>query len=178
MVERPGMVRTIVTAETEGSRGAAAFEAFFQAEYPRLGRALYLVTGDAVEAEDLAQEAMVRVYERWDRLSIGDPPIGYLYRTALNLHRSRRRRLAVRVRRAASPSPPSDALSTADDRDELGRMLASLPETQRAAVVLVEWLGMSADEAAPALGIEPVSVRVRVSRAKAALRKHARETEA
>jgi DNA-directed RNA polymerase specialized sigma24 family protein len=57
-------------------------------------------------------------------------------------------------------------------------MLASLPETQRAALVLVEWLGMSADEAAPALGIEPVSVRVRLSRAKAALRKHARENEA
>jgi RNA polymerase sigma-70 factor (ECF subfamily) len=176
MVERAGMVRAIVTAETEGSLGPTSFEAFFQAEYARLARALYLVTGDPVEAEDLAQEAMVRVYERWDRLSIGEPPVGYLYRTALNLHRSRGRRLAVRMRRAARLSPASDPLSAADDRDELGRMLSSLPETQRAALVLVEWLGMSAEEAAPALGIEPVSVRVRVSRAKAALRERAGRT--
>jgi RNA polymerase sigma-70 factor (ECF subfamily) len=177
MVERAGMVRAIVTAETERSEGAASFELFFGAEYTRLGRALYLVTGDAVEAEDLAQEAMVRVYERWDGLSAERSPVGYLYRTALNLHRSRRRRLAVRIRHTARPAPAADPISAADDRDELGRMLSSLPEAQRAALVLVEWLGMSAEEAAPALGVEPVSVRVRVSRAKTALREQAREGE-
>jgi RNA polymerase sigma-70 factor, ECF subfamily len=177
MVERAGMVRAIVTAEIEGSQGTGSFESFFRAEYTRLGRALYLVTGDAAEAEDLAQEAMVRVYERWDRLSVGPSPVGYLYRTALNLHRSRGRRLAVRIRHAARSSPAADPLSAADDRDELGRMLSSLPETQRVALVLMEWLGMSADEASRALGIEPVSVRVRVSRAKAALRELAGEKE-
>ena len=41
------------------------FEEFFQAEHVRLGRALYLLTGSAAEADELTQEAMVRVYERW-----------------------------------------------------------------------------------------------------------------
>ena len=158
----------------EGTTGphtsdARSFERFFHDEYERLGRALYLVTGNRAEAEDVAQEAMVRVYEHWERATNADSTVGYLYRTALNLHRSRLRRAAVRLRRAPRVAP-NDPLAAADDRDELGRLLAALPDGQREALVLVAWLGMSADEAGAVLGIEPVSVRVRVSRAKAALR--------
>jgi RNA polymerase sigma-70 factor, ECF subfamily len=148
------------------------FEPFFEREYPRLARALYLVTGDRAEAEDLAQEAMVRVYERWEHVRNTDSPAGYLYRTALNLHRSRLRRLAVRARRAVGlrPDPPADPALEAEVRDEVDRALAALPDGQREAVVLVEWVGLSAEEAGRVLGIEPVSVRVRLSRARATLR--------
>jgi RNA polymerase sigma-70 factor (ECF subfamily) len=48
--------------------------------------------------------------------------------------------------------------------------LALLPATQRAAVVLVDWAGMTAEEAGRVLGIQPVSVRGRLHRARAALR--------
>jgi RNA polymerase sigma-70 factor (ECF subfamily) len=65
---------------------------------------------------------------------------------------------------------PVDALAAADDRAEIGRLLASLPDGQRKALILVEWLGMSTSEAGWVLGVEPVSVRVRISRAKASLR--------
>jgi RNA polymerase sigma factor (sigma-70 family) len=148
------------------------FEPFFEREYPRLARALYLVAGDRVEAEDLAQEAMVRVYERWEHVRSTDSPAGYLYRTALNLHRSRLRRLAVRARRAVGlrPDPPVDPALEAEVRDEVDRALAALPDGQREAMVLVEWVGLSAEEAGRVLGIEPVSVRVRLSRARATLR--------
>jgi RNA polymerase sigma-70 factor (ECF subfamily) len=148
------------------------FEPFFEREYPRLARALYLVAGDPVEAEDLAQEAMVRVYERWEHVRNTDSPAGYLYRTALNLHRSRLRRLAVRTRRAIGlrPEPPADPAVEAEVRDEVDRALAALPDGQREAVVLVEWVGLSAEEAGRVLGIEAVSVRVRLSRARATLR--------
>jgi DNA-directed RNA polymerase specialized sigma24 family protein len=78
---------------------ALGFEAFFQAEYPGLVRALYLLTGDQDEAEDLAQATMARVYERWDRVRVMDSPAGYVYRAAVNLHRQRLRHLAVRARR-------------------------------------------------------------------------------
>lgn len=167
-VVEPGAMAE-VTAEYEG-RAARSFERFFQDEFERLGRALYLVTGDPVEAEDLAQEAMVRLFERWDRVSRTDSSVGYLYRTALNLHRSRLRKASVRLRRGPNEAAKVDPLSVADDRDELGRLLAHLPDGQREALVLVVWLGMTVDEAGATLGIEPVSVRVRVSRAKAALR--------
>ena len=50
------------------------FEGFFRAEYPRLARACYLLTGEAAEAEDLAQEAMARTFERWNRIRAMDSP--------------------------------------------------------------------------------------------------------
>lgn len=148
----------------------ARFEGFFEAEYTRLARALYLMTDDVAESEDLAQEAMVRVYERWARVSAMESPTGFLYRTALNLHRSRMRRLAVRARRTWGGPAAVDPAVAAEVKGELGQALASLPDGQREALVLVEWLGMSDEDAGRVLGIKPVSVRVRVSRAKAALR--------
>ena len=149
------------------------FEGFFEAEYARLARALYLVTGDPSEAEDVAQEAMVRVYERWDQVRAADSPTGYLYSTAMNLYRSRMRRLAVRARRVVGgPAGAPDPADAAAAADEVGRALAALPASQRAAVVLVEWLGLDDAEAGRILGIEPVSVRVRLSRARATLRMH------
>jgi RNA polymerase sigma factor (sigma-70 family) len=151
--------------ETEIDR---TFERFFAEEYERLGRALFLLTGEAAEAEELAQEAMVRVLERWDRVAGMASPTGYLYRTALNLHRSAMR--GLRRSRVSREARRPDPIGVVDDRDELGRALAALPTEQRAALILVEWLGLSATEAAPILGIEPVSVRVRITRAKRALR--------
>ena len=146
------------------------FEEFFEAEHVRLARALYLLTGSAVEAEELTQEAMVRVYERWDRVRQMDSPQGYLFRTALNLHRSRVRWLTSRARQIVQATPSPDPAEVVTSRDSLARALASLPTGQRGAVVLVEWLGMEPQEAAMALGIKPGSVRARLSRAKAALR--------
>ena len=59
-----------------------AFEDLFEAEHARLFRALLLVTHDSGEAEDLMQDAFVRVWERWDRVATVDDPVGYLFRTA------------------------------------------------------------------------------------------------
>ena len=160
-------VRTVLSAETSAQ---TEFHRFFEAEHRRLTTALYLITGDTSEAEELSQEAMVRMYERWDRVRRMDSPTGYLYRTALNLHRSRLRRLAVAARHIARPVPHSDPAAAAETRDTITRLLASLPAGQRAALVLVGWLGMDSEEAGRTLGIEAVSVRVRVSRAKASLR--------
>jgi RNA polymerase sigma factor (sigma-70 family) len=130
---------------------------------------MYLVTGDRYEAEDLAQEAFVKTYERWDRVRSMDNAIGYVYRIAINAHRNRVRRMLVGAARAVV-SRPSDPISATDDRDALRRALATLPSGQREALVLVEWLGMTAEEAAPVLGVSPVAVRVRISRGKRALR--------
>lgn len=167
------MVQPIeMTAEeptVEGSEDRRdPFERFFADEHVRLARALYLVTGSRSEAEDLAQEAMVRVLERWGQ--IRSDRVGYLYRTAMNLHRSRLRRLRVHRRRVAGREHPEDPIHDAEVRSDIETLLAGLPEGQREALVLVEWLGMSAEEAAGVLGIQPVSVRVRISRAKASLR--------
>jgi RNA polymerase sigma-70 factor, ECF subfamily len=140
------------------------FDTFFAIEYRRLFEVLYLLTRDRAEAEDLAQEAMARAYERWSRIR---DPTRYVYRTAFNLHRTLRRRLAVAVRKRAELLPAADHPDAVERRLDA---LALLPTTQRAAVVLVDWAGMTAEEAARVLGIQPVSVRGRLHRARAALR--------
>jgi len=160
---------------TQVRPAARDFRLFFQDEYARLARALFVLTANRTEAEELTQEAMVRVYERWDRVGLMDSPAGYLYRTALNLHRSKLRRIATRARRPLRHADGPDHLAEIEDRDELGRLLEILPPAQRQALVLVELLGMSAEEAGRILRIEPVSVRVRLSRARTLLRQRAND---
>ena len=156
--------------DREGSEAPADFRVFFETEYERLGKALYLVTGNRSEAEDLAQESFVRIFERWDRVSTAESPAGYLYRTALNLQRSRVRRMRTAFRHRAAPSSGADPLQGVDARDEVMRLLQALPLGQRTALVLVEWYGMRAEEAATAMGIKASTVRVHLSRARAAIR--------
>jgi RNA polymerase sigma factor (sigma-70 family) len=148
---------------------APAFGDFFAERYRRLARACLLLTGSAAEGEDLAQEAMARVLERWDRVSGMEDPEGYLYRTALNLHRNAVRRLAMAARRQVFREPVDDP-DDADRRVDLRRAIRSLPRTQREALVLVEWLGYTAEEAGRILGIDPASVRGRLHRARQSLR--------
>ena len=153
------------------------FREFFEAEYRRLAKALFLIVGDPLEADELAQEALVRVFERWDRVHLMDSPVGYLYRTALNLNRSRLRRLASRARHALSPSSEPDPLAGVEARDEVRRLLAALPRGQREAVVLVEWLGICAEQAGVILGIDASTARVQLSRARRALRTRVEQDE-
>lgn len=146
------------------------FDAFFQAEYPRLAKALYLVCGNRHEAEEVAQDAFVRAYERWHLVVRAENRPGYVYRIAVNLYRSKLRRASRAGRRTFRPEPEADPIEAITERDAIGRVLAGLTEGQREAVVLVEWLGMTDAEAGALLGISPVTVRVRIHRARVALR--------
>ena len=173
MTERGVSAAAIALPAVELSRPAVLhFQEFFEAEHARLGRALYVLTGSQAEADEVAQDAMVRVYERWSRVRTMDSPTGYLFRTAMNLHRSRLRQLSVRSRRQFERDPSPDGMAAVEDRDELRRLIATLPLGERQALALVEVLGMSAEQAGEILKLEPVSVRVRLSRARAHLRRH------
>jgi RNA polymerase sigma factor (sigma-70 family) len=163
--------KTVTGAQAEG------FEAFFEAEHARLLRALYLVTGDAQEAEELMQDAFLAVWEGWDRVAQMESPTGYLYRTALNRHRSRMRRATRAARRAVGSAEGGDAFAAADERDALARGLAALPARQRAAVVLTELLGYGSEEAGRILGVKDVTVRALASRGRASLRERLEETD-
>ena len=113
------------------------------------------MTRNRHEAEDLTQEAFIRLLERWDRvgtLAIADPR-SYLYRTAMNAFRLRYRRTLVAARRTMSLTRPDDAIAEIDERDLAVRALAGLSERQRAAVVLTDLLGFHSEEAASMLGI-------------------------
>ncbi|HEY7658961.1 MAG TPA: SigE family RNA polymerase sigma factor [Actinomycetota bacterium] len=159
-----------VPRDLETIATSADFEAFFHAQRPRLLGSMILITGSSFEAEDLVQEAFFKVWERWDRVGAMDDPTGYLFRTALNAHRSAYRRAVRATRRALAPPPAIDPFDAVAERDEILRALGAMTPRQRAAVVLTELHGYGVDEAARALRIRPGTVRVLVSKGRASLR--------
>jgi RNA polymerase sigma-70 factor (ECF subfamily) len=156
-------------AEERIASEVGSFEAFFEAHHARLYGTLCLVTSDRAEAEDIMQDAFLKLWERWDRVRAHPDPGGYLYLTAFNLFRSRLRRAARAARRALTGSAP-DPLAEVDARESLAAGLRTLTPRQRAAIVLLELLDFTSEEAARALGVRPVTVRVLASQGRAALR--------
>jgi RNA polymerase sigma-70 factor (ECF subfamily) len=147
-----------------------SFEAFFERLHGDLFAAMWLITRNRHEAEELAQDAFLRLWERWDRVAAMDDPEGYLYRTAMNAFRSRARRASLALRRIGRPSPVDDALAGVEHREMLVQALAPLTPRERAAVVLTDVLGYSSEEAGRWLRIKPVTVRVLASRGRGRLR--------
>jgi len=144
------------SAPLEASR---SFETFYDAESRTLFRRLWLVTGNRGEAEELMQDAFLKVWERWEQVGAMDDPVGYLYRTAMNLFRKRYRRAVLAIRRSIGLAPSRDDFADADDRETVRRVLSTLPKRQRAALVLTEMLGFSPDDAGRALGVQASTVR-------------------
>jgi RNA polymerase sigma factor (sigma-70 family) len=150
---------------------ASSFEDFFEVEHDGLLGALYLITGNRHDAEELMQEAFVKVWEKWDLVQSLANPTGYLYRTALNAWRMRLRRVRVAARRFIRPSSRLDAFEEVEMREDVRRGLSSLTPRQRAALVLTELLGYPPSEAARILNIMPSAVRALTTQARAALRR-------
>lgn len=158
------MIET-VTSEEE-IYAETDFEAFFARSHLKLVRAMLLLTGHPAEAEDLAMEALARVFERWDTVRAMDSPEGYLFTVAVNLNRRRLRRL-VKLGQVAMRGDRHEDIETKTD---VRRAIARLPRGLREALVLVDWAGYSTQEAGRLLGIADGSVRSRLSRARARLR--------
>jgi RNA polymerase sigma-70 factor (ECF subfamily) len=154
------------------SRAPMSFEAFFETERVRLYRVLFAITGSRQEAEDISQEAFLRVWERWDRVAALEEPVGYLHRTAMNVFRDRRRRLVLGIKRALRPPAARNELAEVEARSVASDMLASLTTRQRAAIVLTQGLDYSADEAGSILGIKGSTVRALTFQARSAMKDH------
>ena len=148
-----------------------SFEDFFLDQRDRLFQILSVITGSRQEAEDLSQEAFARVWERWDTVSVMENPAGYVHRTAMNLFRNRYRRGLMAARRSIVGRVDEDAYAVVDDRHVALQVLRSLSPRQRAAVVLTDVLGYTADESASMLGVRPATVRALHFQARAALKR-------
>jgi RNA polymerase sigma-70 factor, ECF subfamily len=173
-MSEPARILRLHVQEDAAADPVDAFEVFFAATNQRLFTALWLVTGDRYEAEEIAQDAFLRVFERWDRVSRLDDPEGYVFRTAMNVFRNRYRRASLAVRRGVTLAPrASDELAAVEDRDELIRLLRPLPPRQRAAVVATSILDLSAEEAGRVLGMRAATVRGHASRARARMKDEA-----
>lgn len=171
-------VRSVVDAGLEGigmAEAPVSFEVFFREQHPRLFAALCLTTGSRTEAEEIAQDAFVKLLERWDRVSRMDDPIGFLFRTAMNLFRKRYRRARLAERLPIPVRERDDAFAVVNDRDVLVRAMRGLTPHQRAAVVLTAIFDYSSGEAGRILGISDSTVRVLAGRARHTMRANAEE---
>ncbi len=136
------------------------------------------VLGDRVEAEDVAQEAMLRLWRAAaDWQPGGAKPSTWLYRVTANLAVDRLRKSGRAVGLDDGPEPEDDAPGPEDRLQRAGRMvaldaaLARLPERQRQAVVLRHVEGLSNPEISEVLGIGVEAVESLTARGKRALAK-------
>src|SRR4029450_5554071 len=113
------------------AEGAAAFEDFFREQTSTLYARLCLITGSRAEAEEVAQDAFLKVWERWDRVGDMDEPVGYLYATAMNLFRKRYRRAVLALRRMLTVELNRDEFAIAEERSAVAHAMQELAHTTR-----------------------------------------------
>ena len=155
------------------------FEWFASRVLPRLLRTGWLLTGDAGQAEDAAQEALVRLYAVWPKVRHEEPE-PYVLRILRNVvvstwRKDRRLVLVEEVRDGGSATattarkPPPTATAVADHLD-LVRALQALPAREREVVVLRHYADLSERAVAEALGVSVGTVKSSSSRGLERLR--------
>lgn len=151
-----------------------SMEELFALHSPRAVTLAYLITGEKALAEDLSQEAFVRVMGRFADRRGPEAFCGYLRKTIINLSRSHFRRQRIYDRAVGGPHPVIDTTDNSQPDaldDELRPLLLRLPHMQRAAIVLRFYEDLSESEAARLLGCSEGAIRSAVYRGMQTLRR-------
>jgi RNA polymerase sigma-70 factor (sigma-E family) len=163
-----------LTSETtsEHRRIARRLAELYAQHGPGAARLAYLLTGDHGTAEDLVQEAFVRVFGRFRDLRDPGSFEWYLRRTIVNLSNSHFRRLRTEREylRRRRVEPPLPSMPDVEARDEMWQVLQRLPQRQRAAIVLRFYEDLSEAATAEVLGCPVGTLKSLVSRGLARLR--------
>lgn len=158
------------------ARDGAAFALLVDAHAQRIHRIAYRMTGDASEAEDITQDAMLRLWDHAARWQAGGPGVGpWLKRVAVNLclDRLRKRRWTsdAEVPERADAAPLADAaLDGAAIVERTRAAVLALPERQRAAIILTYYEDASNAAAAEMLDMNIKAFESLLLRARRALR--------
>ncbi|SDK22631.1 RNA polymerase sigma-70 factor, sigma-E family [Streptomyces indicus] len=158
----------------EPTDAAAEFHAFFEAHYAELSRLARLLTGDADGADDLAADALLALWHRWDRVRAADHPAAYARGVVANMARARIRS-AVRERRRMTLFWSGQS-ERSEDPDipavvDVQEALRLLPFRKRACVVLRHGFDLSEKDVAKALGISVGTVKSQTSKGMAELQR-------
>lgn len=151
------------------------FATLYQARFGDLAAQLYAFTGDALETQDLVQEAFIRAWQRWDRIGHYDDPGAWVRRAAWNLAITRHRRLKI-FRRVPEHHPPPQSREAGPesglDRMDLVASLRKLPEKVRRAVVLHYLADMSIADIVAEMGAAEGTVKSWLRRGRTELATH------
>ena len=175
----PGTEAGLIARAQAGDAGA--FERLSGAYADRLFMLLLRLLGDRGEAEDVAQEVMLRAWRGIAGFRGQSSYFTWLYRIAVN---EANRALEKRARRPASaplgadelqlPTPPADDPARQAENSELrralGRALAQLPPALRTAIVLRDVEGLSTQEAAEIAGVSQAALKSRLHQARLRVR--------
>jgi RNA polymerase sigma-70 factor (ECF subfamily) len=149
----------------------SGYDEMFRREYPLLVRTAALILGDHEHARDVAQDAMIQLYNAWDEVSTHERPGAWARRVCI--------RIATRARTRRHKADAGAILrhSLAESTDpaavvaglEVWKAVLLLPVNQRAAIVLRYAEDLSTDEIADILGCDTSTVRVHLHRGRKAL---------
>jgi RNA polymerase sigma-70 factor (ECF subfamily) len=154
-------------ASRAGQGDVAAFVQFVERYRAPLISYVYGLTGQREDAEELAQEAFCRVWEKLPTLRQPERIVSWLYRIAHNLAVSAARRPPVA---SLAVEPPAAACTRPDPAADVHRAVGTLAEPMRVVVSLRHFAGLSHEEIARTLGVPAGTVRSRLSRAYERLR--------
>lgn len=148
---------------------AEEFDEFYANTVRRLTGALYAMTGNMAEAQDVVQEAFLRAWDRHSRLDLTDAPEAWVRTVAYRLAVSRWRRARNAAIAWTRHGPPADAAAPDPNRAALVAALRQIPEAQRQAIVLHHLCDLSVEQVAAEVGAPVGTVKARLSRGRAAL---------
>jgi RNA polymerase sigma-70 factor (sigma-E family) len=152
---------------------AADFATFAASCQHRMLRVAYLICGDRHLAEDLLQDALVKLALRWSKVADGNPEAflrTVVYRDAVSYWRSRRREVVTDTPAGAPADTVTGGADRVEDRLLFAAALAKLTRKQRAVLVLRFYEDMSETRTAEILGVRVGTVKSQTSVALARLR--------
>lgn len=172
-----GASRPLVASASDPRADAGSFDAFYSVEYGALVALAHALTGSRAHAEDIAQEAMLAAYRRWDDVVLLDAPAGWVRRVCANISTSFVRRRVVEARAAVRlRSRRTDVTELEDDDAEFWAVVRRLPRRQMQCVALRYVCGYTVDEIAALLGCADGTVKAHLARARSTLAQRLGET--
>ena len=155
-----------------GNADAPTFEEYAGAAWPSMYRYAYLLTGNHADAEDVAQQTLMKAHQSWARVERSDEPAAYLRRMLTNTYLSQRRpkRRHLEVLTDAPPEAGHEPARGPEDRLVLWPHVKSLPPRQRAVIVLRYYEDLSEREIADVLGCSRGNVKSTAHHALKSLR--------
>jgi RNA polymerase sigma-70 factor (ECF subfamily) len=159
-------------------RDTAAYRELVDALLPRIARFAERFLGNKAESEDVAQETFMKLWTAASTFTPQARPSTWIYRIAHNLciDRIRKRRPETELHEQGSSSVdrPSGLFARKETAVAVQKALAELPERQRAALTLVHYEGLAADEAASVLEISIEALESLLARGRRTLRESLR----